>query len=477
MAFKDFRSFLQRLEEAGQLVRYTEKVDPERDIRAISRAAADMGDTGPAVLMENVAGYSGLSSVAVNVHGSWANYATMMGLPKNTSVKDLFYAVGDRWPKGPGEVKWVDNAPCQEVVIEDDVNVFEAFPVYRVNEGDAGFYLSKASVVTKDQDDPDNFDVQNVGIYRIQIQDKDILAIQALPFHDMAAHLRHAEAKNQPLPVAICLGVDPWLTVVAATPLPYDESEYRYTGALRGEPFELTKAVGSNLDVPAGAEIVLEGEIIPRIRVPEGPFGEFPGSYSGVRVQVPIKVKRITHRRNPIYESLYIGRSWTEHDTLIGLSTCVPMYEQIKATMPEVKAVNALYQHGLTVVIATDNKFGGYAKSVAMRAATTTHGISYVKNIICVDGDVDPFDLRQVMWALSTRVRADKDVIVIPHTPGMPLDPSSEPPGMGNKLIIDATTPAEPDAVMREVKMVDVHIEGVDEFREILTRMQAEQAR
>jgi UbiD family decarboxylase len=341
-----------------------------------------------------------------------------------------------------------------------------------VNENDGGFYLSKASVVTKDPDDPDNFDTQNVGIYRIQCQSEDTMAIQALPFHDMAVHLRHAEEADRPLPIAVCLGVDPWLSIMAATPLTYEQSEYKYAAALRGAPFELTKTIGYDLDVPAGAEYVIEGEVMPRRRVPEGPFGEFPGSYSGVRVQVPIKVTRITHRTNPIYESLYIGRPWTEHDTLIGLPTSVPIYEQIRATMPEVVAVNACYQHGLTIVIAMRNKFGGYAKSVGMRCATTPHGINYAKNIILVDADVDPFDLNQVMWALSTRVRADMDVTVITHTPGKPLDPCSEPPGMGNKLIIDATTPAPPDAVMREVKMVEPARRAA-EFRKIIDGMLA----
>jgi UbiD family decarboxylase len=139
--------------------------------------------------------------------------------------------------------------------------------------------------------------------------------------------------------------------------------------------------------------------------------------------------------------------------------------------MPEVTAVNAIYQHGLSVIIAVDNRFGGYAKSVAMRLASTPHGISYAKNIIVVDGDVDPFDLNQVMWALSTRLRAAKDVIIIQNTPGMPLDPSSEPPGMGNKLIIDATTPAAPDQIIREVKMIS-KVEKAIEFKQALIELQ-----
>jgi UbiD family decarboxylase len=141
--------------------------------------------------------------------------------------------------------------------------------------------------------------------------------------------------------------------------------------------------------------------------------------------------------------------------------------------MPEVTAVNAIFNHGLTVIVATGNRFGGYAKSVAFRLASTPHGISYAKNIILVDPDVNPFDFTEVMTAMSTRVRADKDVVVIPNTPGMPLDPASEPPGMGNKLIIDATTPAPPDRLLREIRMVDA-VPQAKKAEELIRRFQEE---
>jgi UbiD family decarboxylase len=160
----------------------------------------------------------------------------------------------------------------------------------------------------------------------------------------------------------------------------------------------------------------------------------------------------------------------------MALNTSIPLYRQIKATMPEVKAVNAIYQHGLTAIIATDSRLGGYAKSVAFRAASTPHGISYVKNIIVVDGDVDPFDLPQVMWAMSTRIRGAQDVIVIPSTPGMPLDPGSEPPGMGCKVILDCTTPVPPEPPMRDVAMVE-HVPEAQAYMDVLLGLQEAQGR
>jgi 4-hydroxybenzoate decarboxylase len=452
--YKDLRTLLPALEANGQLLRVTKDISPEPGVRGYLRAASAMENDGPAVMFNNVVGYRG-KQLLINTHGSWANLALIFGRKRQTPVQDLFYDLSDRWDRYPGEVKWVKNAPCQEHVIKENINLYDILPLVRINPFDAGFFLSKASVISRDVTDPDTFDTQNIGMYRIQVQGPDTVGLQALPFHDMGIHLKRAEELNKPLPVAICLGAPPTVSFFASSCLAYDESEYKFVGALNGEPLEVTKALTTDLDVPAYSEYVLEGYVIPRQRFPEGPFGEFPGSYSGVRAQNRIKITAVTHRTNPIMETLYIGRPWTEHDCIDGLATSITLYKQLRQTMPEVTALNATFNHGLTVIIATKNRFGGFAKSVAFRLASTPHGVSYAKNIILVDHDVDPFNFTAVMTALSTRVRADKDVAIITNTPGMPLDPSSEPPGMGNKLIIDATTPAPPDAVLREVRMVD----------------------
>ncbi|RLQ12745.1 phenolic acid decarboxylase, partial [Micromonospora sp. BL1] len=141
----------------------------------------------------------------------------------------------------------------------------------------------------------------------------------------------------------------------------------------------------------------------------------------------------------------YIGMPWTEVDYLVGLNTSLPLYRQLKRDFPEVVAVNAMYTHGIGVIISTKCRFGGYGKAVAMRLLSTPHGMPYSKIIIVVDETVDPFNLPQVMWALTVKVIPDKDVTLIENAPGMPLDPSSEPAGMHTKLIIDATTPVYPD--------------------------------
>lgn len=453
MGFQSLRDFLDALENNGQLVTLHDEVYPEPDVRTYLRAAADLGNDSPAVVFDQIRGYRGYR-IAGNVHGSWVNNAIMLGMEKSATLREQFFKVDDLWRNlNKGQLKLVKNAPCQEVVVDKDVNLYELMPLFRINQNDGGCYLSKACVISRDPVEPDNVDKENVGIYRIMVQGRDTLGMQGLPYHDIARHLKNAEERNKPLPVTICIGNPPLLTAMAATPLPYDQSEYKATAAIMGEPFEVTTAMDSNMNIPAHAEYVLEGEVIPRQRFCEGPFGEFPGSYSGVRNQTRIKVKRVTHRRNPIHETLFIGKPWTEHDTLIGLWTSVPLYKQLKSEFPEVKCVNAIYHHGLTVIISSDIRLGGFGKTLAFRVASTPHGTSYCKNIIVVDGDIDPFNLERVMWALSTRVRADKDVSIIANTPGMPLDPTSEPEGMACKMIIDATTPVAQDR-MRDITMI-----------------------
>lgn len=155
---------------------------------------------------------------------------------------------------------------------------------------------------------------------------------------------------------------------------------------------------------------------------------------------------------SPCSNKLYDNK---EMINTMALNTSLPLYRQLKRDFPEVVAVNAMYTHGIGVVISTKSRFGGYGKAVAMRLLSTPHGMPYSKIVIVVDEFVDPFNLEQVMWALTTRVRPDKDVVLIPNAPGMPLDPSSEPAGMHTKLIIDATTPVAPDKA-RETELLEV---------------------
>jgi len=452
MAYKDLREFLAKLEEEGQLVRIKEEVDAEPNIGAAGRASANLKN-GPAVLFEKVRGYR--NPVVTMVHGSWANHALMMGMDKNTPVKEQFAEMARRWDKYPVPAKHVTTAPVLKNVVTENINILDVVSAYRINTYDAGFYLSKASIVSRDPDDPTSWGKQNLGIYRIQIKGKDRLGIQPLPFHDIGIQLSKAEALNEPLEVAITLGNDPITTFMASTPIKYDQSEFDFVGALYdGVPAELVKSPKYGLDVPAGCEICIEGYIQPRYRECEGPFGEFPGSYSGARLQPVIKVTSIAYRDNPIFENLYLGIPWSEIDYLLAINTSVPLFKQLQESFPEVVAVNAMYTHGIGVIVSTGVRFGGFGKTVGMKLLTTPHGLAYNKVIIVVDDFVDPFNLEQVMWAMTTRVDPLKDVAIIQNCPGMPLDPSSNPPGMHNKMIIDATTPKAPEIVLRETELL-----------------------
>ncbi|HGV5772065.1 TPA: UbiD family decarboxylase [Escherichia coli] len=347
MAFDDLRSFLQALDDHGQLLKISEEVNAEPDLAAAANATGRIGDGAPALWFDNIRGFTD-ARVAMNTIGSWQNHAISLGL-------------------------------------------------------------------------------------------------QPVPMHDIALHLHKAEERGEDLPIAITLGNDPIITLMGATPLKYDQSEYEMAGALRESPYPIATAPLTGFDVPWGSEVILEGVIESRKREIEGPFGEFTGHYSGGRNMTVVRIDKVSYRTRPIFESLYLGMPWTEIDYLMGPATCVPLYQQLKAEFPEVQAVNAMYTHGLLAIISTKKRYGGFARAVGLRAMTTPHGLGYVKMVIMVDEDVDPFNLPQVMWALSSKVNPAGDLVQLPNMSVLELDPGSSPAGITDKLIIDATTPVAPD--------------------------------
>jgi UbiD family decarboxylase len=470
MGFRDLRSFLRKLDEEKLLIKYKQELQQFPDVGLISRAVTDMGHYGPAVLMDNILGYKG-KKVVVGVHGSWANHALSFDLPKEATVREQFFALADKWDSYPGELKFVKNPPCQEVVIDKDINLYEIMPLYRINRLDGGCYFSKANVVSSEPYNPNDNGATNVGMYRIHVQGPDTLGYQVAAMHDGGEHVAQAERENIPLPVAICFGVDPLLSFMAATPIAYGQSEYHYVSAMGGIPYELAYSLDAKLPIPANAEYVLEGYVVPnKKRVAEGPFGEYPGTYTGVRKQLEVKITKVTHRKDPIFESLYIGFPWNEADTLTALNTSIPLYKQVKADFPMVKAVNAMYQHGNTVIVSTGQRVAGHAKTIAMRLLSTPHGTNFARNVIMVDAEVDPFNLEEVMWALSTRVRS-QDISIVEAAPGSHILPCVDATVTDRKLIIDATTPRAPDKFTKSVKTCWKE-DQVGDFVKILTDLQ-----
>ena len=467
MPFDSLRAFLEKLEGEGQLVRFPEQVRPEPDIRAAACAAARLS-AGPALLFEKVQGY-GERRLAMNVHGSFENHALMLDLPKETSPKDQFHELVRRFDRYPVPPRRVNDAPLKEVIIDKDPSLYRELPLFRVNPQDGGFYLSKACVISRDPEHPEN---QNMGMYRLQIKDHDRLGIQMGAQHDITVHFRKAEERGMPLRVAIAVSNEPVTSLVASTPLLYQEDEYSMIGAIRGEPAQVISSERGDLDLPAGAELVIEGEIVPRKRSVEGPFAEFTGYYSGSMIQAEVKVDAITRRRAPIiFENLYTGRPWwSEIDYLMAVSTCVAPYQQMKGDFPEIEAINAMYTHGFGTIISSRMRFGGFAKTLGMRLLTTPHGITYPKFIVVVDEDVDPFDLRQVMWAITVRFRPERDLVVIPNAPGSFLDPAHLQRGITTKVILDATRPAPPDLPLAEGALIDIPPEAALWLAEISKR-------
>lgn len=444
-AYQDFRDFLSVLEQQKQLLRITEQVKLEPDLAAAAAAATKLGNRSPALLFDDVAGYPDKSvRIAMNVHGSWANHALALGMPPDSSERDQFFEFVRRYRMYPGELQRVKSAPWQEVVIDKDINLYEMLPLFRLNRGDAAFFLDKACVISRDPDDWQNDNVENVGCYRIQVKDRNHVSIQPVPQHDIALQLNHAEARGEDLPVVLALGNEPIIMLMAATPMLYTQLEYKMAAVMQGQPYRVVQNE-KGIDIPYGSEYILEGRILSRKRQLEGPFGEFPGYYSGCHQYPLIEIDRISHRKDPIYESVYVGRPWTELDYLQAMTTSAPVFDQVNATFPEVIAVNALYTHGLVLIVSTKVRYGGFAKSVALRVLSTPHGLGYAKVIIVVDADVDPFDLNQVMWAISVKVNPAGDVIMLPNMSENLLDPACQPSGMVQKMIIDATTPIPPD--------------------------------
>ncbi|RCG25886.1 UbiD family decarboxylase [Sphaerisporangium album] len=445
MPYDDLRSFLRVLDEQGQLLRVTDEVLPEPDVAAAANAVSRMGGSAPALYFDNIKGFTS-ARIAMNVHGSWANHALALGLPKETGTEEQIREFARRWDRFPVRPEWRDAPPWAENTMTGaEVDLFRVLPLIRLNDGDGGFYIDKAAVVSEDPDDPGNRGKQNVGIYRIQVKGPARLALQPVPMHDIALHLRKAEERGEDLPVAIAVGNDPVISIAAATPMRYDENEYELAGALRGAPAPIARAPLTGLPVPWGSEVVAEGVIEGRQREIEGPFGEFTGHYSGGRRLPVIRVDRVSYRTDPVFEHLYLGMPWTEIDYLIAANTCVPLYKQLKADFPEVRAVNATYTHGLVVIVSTAKRYGGFARAVGLRVLSTPHGLGYASTVIMVDEDVDPFNLPQVMWALSTKMNPSHDLITVPAMSVMELAPQAQPAGMVDKLIIDATTPVSPD--------------------------------
>jgi UbiD family decarboxylase len=313
----------------------------------------------------------------------------------------------------------------------DKVNLFQ-FPIPRINVHDASFYISKPLIVTKDPDS----DWVNIGMYRMMVLDRNrtCVGLHTAASHGALHYAKYAKM-GQDMPVAVALGTEPILPMVAGSWQPAGWCEYDFAGAIRGEPEELVMAETVKLPVPARAEIVLEGILKHEERALEAPFGEYPGSYSGDFWAQVFEIKAMTYRNNPIYDSLFMGRPIAENHYMTTYSKVAGDLNTTLANRPEITGVAYLPPYAEALVIQGRWGHTGHPREVMLATQW--------KVVIAVDEDVDPWDANQVLWAISARCRPDIDVLMIPEIPSR-LDPAASPHGTLTRMLIDATKSRPP---------------------------------
>lgn len=424
MEIRDLRSFLEVLEANGQLVRIEKEVDLAGELGAVLQALERSG-LG-AGYFARVKGHS--LPVVGGLLGSMDRIALAFGCSK-AEVADRMEAALVH-PVPPVEV---DHAPFQENVVSGGVDL-GLLPIPAHAPGDAGPFITGGVVVSRDPDGSR----QNLSYQRMQVKGPDRLGIMINEWRHMKAFLDKAEARGRPLPFAVVIGVDPAVSIAAGCRYQGDEMEI--AGAIRGHPLPVVKCLTSEVRVPADAEIVLECEVQPGEREDEGPLAEFTGHYGAPWPSPVARVKAILCRRDAVFQTI-AGASF-EHVNLGNVLPREPLVKRfVRHVTQKVTAVHIPpYGSGFLALVAIEKSNPGEPKNVAL-AAMAAH--VNIKNVIVFDSDVDVFDPADVLWALSTRVKPEKDVFLVPFAQGHELDPTSDLRGVQTKVGIDATAPED----------------------------------
>jgi 2,5-furandicarboxylate decarboxylase 1 len=415
----DLRGFIDILRRNGQVHDIEVEVDPVHELGSVLRACEQ---DGRAAFFHHVKGHS--MPVVGGVLGSHERIALALGCSRE-QLRAVVGAAASS-PMLPTVVE--DPAPSQEVV-DDDVDLSN-LPVPVHAPDDAGPYINAGVVISRDP----HSGRHNLAFVRLQVVGKNRTGVNINLWRHMKDPLDRAEAEDQSLPFCVAIGVDPALMMAAA--FRYDGDEYEIAGALRGEPVPLVQARTCDVFVPAFAEFILECEVRAGERVTEGPMAEYTGHYSGTTQQPLGSVKVITHRKDPIFQTI-AGASF-EHLILGNALTREPYLETVTRRLSNrVKDVHLPpYGSGFMALVALESPRPGDARNAAV-AALNSH--VNVKTVIVLDSDVDLFNPSEVLWAMATRVRWDRDIVVIPEALGNELDPSSDENGVLTKMIIDAT--------------------------------------
>ncbi len=453
MQYRDLRDFIAQLEAMGELKRIPTEVDPYLEMTVIADRVLRAG--GPALLFEHPKGHS--VPVLANLFGTPKRVALGMGEEEVSALREvgklLAFLKEPEPPKGMKDAfaklpifkkvldmapKVVKNAPCQAVVLEGAAVDLGALPVQTCWPEDAAPLITWGLVVTRGPEK----ERQNLGIYRQQVIGRNRVIMRWLSHRGGALDFRDWQRAHpgQPFPIAVALGADPATILGAVTPVPDSLSEYAFAGLLRGAKTELTKCIGSDLQVPAGAEYVLEGFIYPDDMAPEGPYGDHTGYYNEVDDFPVFTIERITHRHDPIYHSTYTGRP-PDEPAILGVALNEVFVPLLQKQFPEIVDFY-LPPEGCSyrmAVVSMKKQYPGHAKRVMLGVWSFLRQFMYTKFVIVVDDDIDTRNWQDVIWAMTTRMDPARDTTLIENTPIDYLDFASPVSGLGSKMGLDAT--------------------------------------
>src|SRR5512145_2782129 len=452
MKYSDLRQFIAQLEARGDLKRIRAEVSPRLEMTEICDRVLRAG--GPALLFERPAGHD--IPVLANLFGAVRRIAAAMGLADTRALREVGKMLAflrepeppkglrDLWDKFPVwkqllnlPPKVVSRAPSQEVILEGDNVDLARLPVQTCWPLDAGPLITWGLTVTRGPAKPR----QNLGIYRQQVLGRNRVIMRWLAHRGGALDFRdHVASSREPLPVAVALGADPATMLAAVTPIPDALSEYQFAGLLRGARTELVRCLGNTLEVPATAEIILEGVINDSETSAEGPHGDHTGYYNEVERFPVMTVQRMTMRRSPIYHSTYTGKPHDE-PAMLGVALNEVFVPLLQKQFPEIVDFY-LPPEGCSyrlAAVSMKKQYPGHAKRVMFGIWSYLRQFMYTKFIIVCDDDVNVRDWKEVVWALTTRVDPARDITLVEGTPIDYLDFASPVSGLGSKAGIDAT--------------------------------------
>ncbi|ADE13644.1 UbiD family decarboxylase [Nitrosococcus halophilus Nc 4] len=453
MKYKDLRDFITKLEAEGELKRIAVEVDPHLEMTEICHRVLHAG--GPALLFERPKGAS--MPVLGNLFGTSRRVALGMGEDSVAALREvgklLAFLKEPDPPRGMKEAwrtlpifkkvldmapKVVRSAPCQEVVLEGSQVDLGRLPIQTCWPGDAAPLITWGLVVTKGP----YKERQNMGIYRQQVLGPNRVIMRWLAHRGGALDFQAWQQAHpgEPFPIAVALGADPATILGAVTPVPDTLSEYAFAGLLRGSKTELTRCLGSELQVPASAEIVLEGYLKPGDDADEGPFGDHTGYYNEVERFPVFTIERLTHRRDPIYHSTYTGRP-PDEPAILGVALNEVFTPILQKQFPEIVDFY-LPPEGCSyrlAVVTMKKQYPGHAKRVMLGVWSFLRQFMYTKFVIVTDQDINARDWKDVIWAMTTRMDPARDCVMIENTPIDYLDFASPVSGLGSKIGFDAT--------------------------------------